>query len=419
MNNKRTILLVGIIIALIIITIIIAIMFIKTDGEDVTQTNTEISNMQEDNTIDDENIVEDDFVEENLPKISEKGEITNERAIYTDEEGKKAVIPAGYAVIEDSTPISSGLVISDIADDDMENSKGGNQFVWIPVEDTFLDVSTCETEDAINDKIQEEVDNGNYPMAIRLSDGNYAAVLYKFESIKENTAIKVIPIEYGTSEINKEPSNLSEEIAANWTKYKYQEEFNNLIKKVRNDKGFWVGRFETSIDSNGTAQSKKGQVVLTNQSWYDLYETEKTLSKNGATSHMIWSCQWDQIMLWIKDTKNSNATTNPFFILDSTGGGNYSDTQIADETGKIVKKKGQSIRFTSGITEAFQIKNIYDLAGNVFEWTMESWYSAARVVRGGYCSYSSTEYPISSRFHFPVTYTGEHIQNIGSRMTIY
>ena len=419
MANKRTLLLVGIVIALVIVTIIIGIIFVSTKEEETKPTNTEQTNTQQENNVEDENIVEDDFVEEDLPKISEKGTTATQRAIYTDEEGKKAVIPAGYAVLEDSTPISSGLVISDVADDDMENSKGGNQFVWVPVENVFLDVSTCKTEDEINDAIQEAVNKGTYPMTIRLADGNYASVLYRFESIRQNTTIQIIPLNYGTSEINQEPSNLSEETAANWTKDKYQEEFNDLVKRVRNDKGFWVARFETSIDENGTAQSKKGQVVQINQSWYNLYETEKTLSKSGTTSHMIWSCQWDQIMLWIKDIKNNNYTTNPFFILDSTDGGNYSDTRIEDDEGEVIKKKGQSIRFTSGISDAFQIKNIYDLAGNVFEWTMESWYAAARVVRGGYCSYSSTEYPISSRFHFPIDYQGEHIQNIGSRMTIY
>ena len=42
-------------------------------------------------------------------------------------------VPAGYAIIKDSPNTNDGMVISDVADDDLDNSKEGNQFVWIPV----------------------------------------------------------------------------------------------------------------------------------------------------------------------------------------------------------------------------------------------------------------------------------------------
>ena len=49
-----------------------------------------------------------------------------------------AKIPVGFSVVkdvgEDINNITNGLVISDVADDDLDNSAGGNQFVWIPVE---------------------------------------------------------------------------------------------------------------------------------------------------------------------------------------------------------------------------------------------------------------------------------------------
>ena len=57
-----------------------------------------------------------------------------------------AVIPLGFCVVKDSNDdptdvnnIDRGLVISDKANDDLDNKLGAdtteNQFVWIPVED--------------------------------------------------------------------------------------------------------------------------------------------------------------------------------------------------------------------------------------------------------------------------------------------
>ena len=54
------------------------------------------------------------------------------------EETLTAIIPVGFCVVKDiegdANTIERGLVISDVADDDLANSKKGNQFVWIPVE---------------------------------------------------------------------------------------------------------------------------------------------------------------------------------------------------------------------------------------------------------------------------------------------
>ncbi len=48
----------------------------------------------------------------------------------TDNTTIKAVIPSGFYYVTGKP--STGLVISDKFDDDDNNSKGGNQFVWVP-----------------------------------------------------------------------------------------------------------------------------------------------------------------------------------------------------------------------------------------------------------------------------------------------
>ena len=92
---------------------------------------------------------------ENLPTLKNKGEIAKVRSVYTDENFKTVTVPAGYAIIKDSPNTNDGMVISNVADDDLDNSKEGNQFVWIPVETQVLDVSKLDNEIDINDAISE------------------------------------------------------------------------------------------------------------------------------------------------------------------------------------------------------------------------------------------------------------------------
>ena len=87
------------------------------------------------------------------------------------------------------------------------------------------------------------------------------------------------------------------------------------------------------------------------------------------------------------------------YLTDSTGKGNYS--------GNLIK---------TGSNENYEMKNIYDMAGNVIEWTMESYDTNYRVYRGG--SYNSDEgrSPVSRR------YTGipsNSTDTLGFRVALY
>lgn len=421
MRNKSTIILISVIVIILTVAIVFAVVTLSKKEQQQVPMN--IENEVEEENIEEENIVaEEDEVEENLPMLENKGEISMQRSIFKDENNKRAVIPQGYAVISDSPSISEGLVISDVPDDDLKNSKKGNQFVWVPVDTPVLDVRKCKDETDINDAIAESVDKKEYPMAIKLADGNYKGILYRFEAINENTAIKVNFIAYSEKGSEREPVNLddSSSYIEGWTQDLYQAEYNELVKRVKNDKGFWVARFETSVDSNNIAQSKKIEKVTTNTSWYDLYKIEKTLTNENTKSHMMWGSQWDQLMIWIKDVKNTTGEEGAkYFVLDSTNMGNYLNTEIKDEDGSTLKRNGEAFRFKSGELEGTKVNNIYDLAGNAWEWTMEANFTTSRTVRGGDCTYDGAIYPASARFSFKPIYNGEKLENIGSRMTIY
>ena len=171
-------------------------------------------------------------------------------------------IPDGFYYVGGTK--DTGLVISDAKDDDLDNSKGGNQFVWIPVE---------------NKKDYER--NTNY----------------------SNTYVA----ENATSDTNYLPDGIyNEEIA------------------VINVGGFFVSRFEVGIESSVGPVSKKGMTVDS----YVTQERAKTRAKSivntdSAKSALCSGTQWDLVMKFVdgKDgysvTKASSDRHNPNGIANT------------------------------------------------------------------------------------------------------
>ena len=84
-------------------------------------------------------------------------------------------------------------------------------------------------------------------------------------------------------------------------------------------------------------------------------------------------------------------------MTNSIGWGNYKDaTESAGEDAGILQ--------TTGKNEAWKAKNIYDLAGNAQEWSMEDADGFLRMLRGGAWDGSGTGNPASYRYgDFPDT----------------
>ena len=122
--------------------------------------------------------------------------------------------------------------------------------------------------------------------------------------------------------------------------------------------------------------------------------------------------------MWLIETGNKTELQ----MSNSVSWGNYYDSEFEyiDKYGtKTTKAKNHAKEIPTGNSEYTKANNIYDLAGNVWEWTMEANFTNSRTVRGGDCSYDGESYPVSARFSFKPTYTGEKLENIGSRMILY
>ena len=157
-----------------------------------------------------------------------------------------------------------------------------------------------------------------------------------------------------------------------------------MINSIKNHKGFYIGRYETSgistTDVTKTPTIQKGGTVG-GGNWYYHYQESKNIAKNSnVISSMIWGCQWDRVMEWIVDTnRNALGEKDYSIVTDSSSWGNYNNYKTV--TGDEKTSSGGNNPQPSGTNPAWQKNHIYDLAGNVCEKTIEAMYNYIRVGR--------------------------------------
>ena len=102
---------------------------------------------------------------------------------------------------------------------------------------------------------------------------------------------------------------------------------------------------------------------------------------------MIWGTQWDATLEWLAQSYIKDNTTGKSYsdIAISARWGNYSDsdnfTYYTSSTDTTGTEKSGSTKIPTGSREYTKANNIYDLAGNFYEWTHEAFYTSYRVLR--------------------------------------
>lgn len=357
--------------------------------------------------------------------------MNQENYYYYDKNSDKAIIPAGFAPtgIEGEDVIEDGLVITD---------SEGNEFVWVPVETIGKMVYCYEhpkstvTYNKEKDKLEcEQCKNDNNPIT------NFAGKLYAsnpttgsiFDEEQTQTGYDNVSVSYtGIREPDtlidcdgKEENlkivleNYEEGNDINTFKSQLQVEFNNMAESVGKYKGFYIGRYETSnLSDTGTTYAEisrgkvlKGQTSIKGANWFRQYVSNKKIvdkNNNKATSSMIWGCQWDQVILWMKDIDNTEKA-DVKYIKDSTGMGFYLTDSDSPQSPTI-----------TGSSSKYKVKNIYDMAGNVHDNTMEVREETCHICRGGSWDVYGYDRPASFRSSFDVKYDD---LSRGSRSTLY
>ena len=343
---------------------------------------------------------------EKLPEI-EAGTRATEPSEYKSN-NKTAVIPAGFTVSGISTEqsIDGGLVIYDIPEGTTVNWTNPdsvrtqyNQFVWIPVE-VNKTTEPKDTETSIASFYRTEWANNASTGGERTTglSTSFTEPYSKDSSDYDGTGT-------GKTGISAQITELTKSI------YKYG--------------GFYIGRYEAGSETARTSGSSQTAAFVVQQDKYpynyvkwgkgmgDISEGAVYLSNSlytgktgyGVKSMLCTGAAWDSMLDFIKDSSHN--------VTSSTSWGNYknSDTykvyrgslysnstwSAADTTNGSDVTKNTSILLTTGATERNSSKNIYDVAGNCFEWTTEAHGAINRVIRGGIDDYHGSFGPASYR----------------------
>ena len=272
-----------------------------------------------------------------------------------------AVIPAGFTVSKTENSIENVLVVTD---------GSNNEWVWIPVSASDLTLmhtqdtngwkmlGTTEPNEVITKYKTLDATLGGRTLN-RINPGTIADPYYREPDVLST---------YDTDQTYRTQAGFGD-LADMATKLK--DDYKDMIDSVRKNGGFYIGRYELGKDTsdNNRPQVKAGTVMNTN--WYYSYKACKSFSSVNVESRMIWGCQWDQVCRFIKGNGADS------IIDDSKSYGNYSNSTIStDISGSSNYNK------TTGRSENWKIKNIYDIAGNCNEWTQEAYNTDKRARRG-------------------------------------
>lgn len=170
-----------------------------------------------------------------------------------------------------------------------------------------------------------------------------------------------------------------------------EENFYKTIESIKKYGGFYIGRYETGNLGEEKAVVQKMNEDIGNQDWYTMYEKCKGLAgtNENVITLMIWGSLWDETLQWLVDsgaTISTGETIDYTLINNSTNWGNHSNAEfyyVNGSGGTSTKNTSSSTRIPTGSTNYTKVNNIYDIAGNVFEYTLEANLLTCRNARGG------------------------------------
>ena len=173
-----------------------------------------------------------------------------------------------------------------------------------------------------------------------------------------------------------------------------EQNYLEIMESIKKYGGFYIGRYETG-GLNGTAVVRKMDTNIAYQNWYTMYKKCLTLKGNNDNikTMMITGSLWDETVDWLVNSgaTNSEGTVLTYELVgdDSTTFGNYRNATfkyIAKDaempTATETKDSKDSVLIPTGSAEYTKTNNIYDMAGNEWEWTTEG-SNARRIFRSG------------------------------------
>ena len=437
-KSEEGITLIALIITIIIMLILVAVTIdVVVDGklfdtakDAVGQTNNKVG--EEQNRVDElmgelENVYtqpDDGEDPPPPPQTMQPGDTAEETEEYEDTNGDTAVIPGGFTVsgLPEESTIEDGLVIYLIPEGETVDWTNGeevataqttyDQFVWIPIShEQINNMYICQAKTGSNGNCNITVENGQAKCTTHNST-QMAGRLYATDT-GENFE-KAYTEVYTPNTGLREPDVITDNNTGDGTDYdgsstylaqlssilgttgydttsnfkqSLQQEYNEVVKSVYENQGFYIGRYETSgmtnSNTNATVKSVAGtNIVISNVTWYRMYAQQKKYAENnGLTSvksTMIQGAAYDQVMKFVENGERPDGQPYNIKIYGNVGHGSSSFTTTPYQTGG----KDYSTNYTGTTPYNDKVKNIYDLEGNVRTWTTEAYSTNSRVSRG-------------------------------------
>ncbi len=336
--------------------------------------------------------VDSSTIQELLEK--DNNENIEDNSIY---DYRNPVIPKGFKSVETNYaswkldeqgyPIGwdKGLVI----EDDI-----GNQFVWIPVKDT----NNITRKDGYYARKEQ-----NYMNSCKEADDNNSTVESKelYKSIKKYKGFYIARYEAGIEDQFKRHIQdgtikpLSKQNVYVWNRIRWGSAYGYALDGIQGDDR-----------ENGAV--KVARSMYPNTERLKTYNLQNDLTNDtGVISTLCYGVQWDLTMDFISNINNPYTKTK--YIEDSSNMGWFGTNSKS-----TLQKTGTNLNGNNSNC----VKNIYDLAGNIYEWTMESYKDNFRIYRGGMYEMGNKDISASTRGHCIPDGFGDYMY-VGFRVALY
>ena len=347
MQKKRSIKIIAIV--LILVLICVSITYVKTGNKEVLATTKEFNT---------ENLQDNEHMHVEIDSSGDKVPVPN-RYVGSKATGENE-IDTGYVIYEGEEEVTDNNVA--------DAQKTRNQYVWIPVPDASTMYGTDENGKkwgklySFTTETGEGIDSVTGAKPLNWSEEN--GILNIINKKREQEPY--ISAYDGDSLRNKYLNKKTKHQIL----IQLEKEFNDMTASVERYGGFYIARYETG-NLNSMPVTRKGFNTMNYMQWYNSYENCKKLKRNNTNieTSLPWMSQYDMVLIWLIESENK---TKEEISKDSTNWGKYSNStfEYMNNIGKVmIKQKNNTIMIPTGSSEYTKANNIYDLAGNVSEWT--------------------------------------------------
>ena len=316
--------------------------------------------------------------------------------------GTKPYLPNAEVFSQvDGTDLTNGLVITDQKDE--QGKSIGNEYVWVEVPNANLGDETPTFGPnysaqglTVSEITDETIDanKGKIEAALWAYTNSLITRLTTINTNIDDKASKTTTM--GWKDEFYEGCGVADSTT-------YNNMYKAMLKSVYNHGGFWVGRYEAGITEARTAESGDIDASLKPLSKQNVYPINFVTCSQAQilssrinninseyNSSLMFGVQWDMVLKYLenKATWNQENTASYYLTSDSSSWGEYSGTNLTTTIANAKERTfitnswknvenntrssyGGPVLSSTGSLVGTDKMNIFDLAGNLYEWTLE------------------------------------------------